>query len=112
MRSITQVNLNIVKQVRHQIWQSFSHSADALCELADALSSEPAARSLPELSLSPSFRRRWSSVYEALEDGRLDQERWSAIWTAALLAGQQGPAWISVDSTSIPGPEAETSPDR
>jgi len=112
MRSITQVNLNILLQVRHESYRCFERSADALFELMDALSSEPQARSLPELSLSPAFRRKWGSVYEALEDGQINEERWSAVWTQALLGEHQGPIWISVDSTSIARPEAETSPDR
>jgi hypothetical protein len=90
----------------------FERSPDALFELVDALSSEPQARTLPELSLSPSFRRKWPSVYEALEDGRVNQRRWSEVWTQAVLAQHQGPVWVSVDSTSIARPEAETSPDR
>jgi hypothetical protein len=106
------VNLNTMRQIRHQVWQCFSRSADALFELADALTGEVAADSLPELSLSASFRRKWSSVYEALEDGRIETQRWSRIWTAALLTSQEGPVWLSVDATSIARPEAETSPDR
>ena len=106
------MNLNTMMQVRHQIWQCFTQSRDALFELADALTSEAGARSLPELSLSASFRRKWSSVYEALADGRIDTQRWSSIWTQALLANHEGPVWMSVDATSIPRPEAETSPDR
>jgi hypothetical protein len=106
------VNLNTIRQIRHQVWQCFSRSADALFELADALTGEVAADSLPELSLSASFRRKWSSVYEALEDGRIETQRWSSIWTQALLTSHQGPVWLSVDATSIARPEAETSPDR
>jgi DDE superfamily endonuclease len=106
------VNLNTMRQIRHQLWQCFSRSADALFELADALTGEGAACSLPELSKASSFRRKWSSVYEALEDGRIDTQRWSRIWTQALLASHEGPVWMSVDSTSIARPEAETSPDR
>jgi hypothetical protein len=77
-----------MRQIRHQIWQCFSQSADALLELADALTGEVAARSLPELSKASNFRRKWSSVYEALEDGRIDAQRWSSTWTQALLASQ------------------------
>jgi hypothetical protein len=111
-KDVYALNLNTWKQIRHQTAGCFEQSRDALFELVDALSSEPQARTLPELSLSPSFRRKWSSVYEALEDGRVNQRRWSEIWTAALLAQHQGPVWVSVDSTSIARPEAETSPDR
>ena len=53
------MNLTIVKQIRHQLYDCFDRSADALFDLVDALSSDPLARSLPELSLSPAFRRRW-----------------------------------------------------
>lgn len=106
------MNLNTIQHTRHQIWQCFSRSADALFELADALTCESTARSLPELSLSPAFRRKWPSVYEALEDGRIERQRWSEVWTAALLAEHHGPVWISIDATSIARPEAETSPDR
>jgi hypothetical protein len=101
-----------MRQIRQHIWQCFSRSADALFELADALTGEVTALSLPELSLSASFRRKWSSVYEALEDGRIDPQRWSSIWAQTLLANHEGPVWISVDSTSIARPEAETSPER
>lgn len=106
------MNLNTIAQLRHQLWQCFPRSADALFELADALTCESTARSLPELSLSPVFRRKWPSVYEALEDGRIESQRWSEIWTEALLVEHEGPVWISFDSTSIARPEAETSPDR
>lgn len=106
------MNLNTWKEIRHQTADCFERSRDALFELVDALCSEPQARSLPELSLSPSFRRKWSSVYEALEDGRVNERKWSEIWTPALLREHHGPVWVSVDSTSIPRPEAETSPDR
>jgi hypothetical protein len=106
------LNLNTIRQMRHQSYGCFERSADALFELVDALCSEPQARSLPELSLSSAFRRKWGSVYEALEDGRINEGRWSAVWTAALLGQHQGPVWVSVDSSSIPRPEAETSPDR
>ncbi len=106
------MNLNRLNQLRHQVYQCYERSADALFELSDALSSETTARSLPELSLSPFFRRTWASVYEALEDGKINEQRWAQVWTRALLAEHDGPVWISIDSTSIARPEAETSPDR
>lgn len=106
------MNRNTFKQLRHQIYQRYERSADALFELGDALSSEAQARSLPELSLSPFFRRTWASVYKTLEDGRIDEQNWMTLWTTALLAEPHGLVWISIDSTAIARPEAEMSPDR
>jgi hypothetical protein len=106
------LNFNTWNSVRHQVYDCFGRSADALFELADELTGEAAARTLPELSLAAPFRRQWPSVYEALEDGRIDQTQWSRVWTAALLAQHEAEVWVSIDSTSIPRPEAETSADR
>ncbi len=106
------MNLTTLQEVRHQLYQSYERSADALFELGDALSSEVTARSLPELSLSPMFRRTWASVYEALEDGRINEARWTRVWTQALLAEHEAAIWVSIDSTALARPEASTSSDR
>lgn len=106
------MNLNTLREIRHQVYTCNKRSADALFELSDALRSEVAARSLPELSLSPFFRRRWASTYEALEDGEIDEACWTSVWTKALLEEHTGEVWVSIDSSSIARPQAETSPDR
>jgi hypothetical protein len=41
---------------------------DALFDLMDAVLVSRSVASFAELSLSPVFRRRWSSLYEALQD--------------------------------------------
>src|SRR6266568_7145929 len=88
--------------------------ADALFNLGDALLSESQAQSLPELSLSPFFERQWPSVYEALEDGRINVEQVRAIWVSVLLAdrAENEPIWIAVDGSNIARPSARTSADR
>jgi Transposase DDE domain len=106
------LNLNTWNEIGHQVYHCYQRSCDALFELTEALCSETAARSLPELSLSPFFRRRWASVYETLEDGQVDMARWTNVWTDALLKQHEGAIWVSIDSTNIARPEAETSPDR
>lgn len=108
------LNFNTLKQVRQQIYGSFERGADALFNLCDALLCEDRARSVPELSQSPSFERAWPSLYQALADGKINPVTLREAWVQALLAevplGET--VWISVDATSIPRPEAETSEDR
>lgn len=59
----------ILEVLRHNVYhRCFTRAGDALFDLADALLTDPSARSFIELSQAPSFRRRWSSLYEALED--------------------------------------------
>src|SRR5437667_9885958 len=108
------MNFNRLKQIRQQVYESFDRGADALCNLADALLSESQAQSLPELSLSPFFERQWPSVYEALEDGRINVEQIRAIWVSVLLADrvEDEPLWIAVDGSNIARPTDVTSAGR
>src|SRR5947209_13005675 len=69
------MNLNTLQAFRHGMYRCFGNGKDALCNLVDALSSEAADRSFPELSLSPCFERTWASLYEALADGQIDAQR-------------------------------------
>ncbi len=82
--------------------------------LCDALLCETAAQSVPELSQSPVFERRWSSLYQALENGKINEHQLRQAWIEALPSGypEDEPVWISVDSSSMARPEAKTSPDR
>ncbi len=108
------MNFNTLKQVRQHLYASFERGADALFNLADALLCESQARSLPELSLSPFFERQWPSVYEALEDGRINVEQVRAIWVKTLLAQKADDEviWMAVDSSTLARPDAPTSADR
>jgi hypothetical protein len=103
---------NTLQQARQQLYASLKRSAGALFNLCDALLSESQASSLAELSLSPFFARGWPSVYEALQDGRLDQEQMRALWLDALIDPGDTPIWLGIDSSSIERPEAECSADR
>jgi DDE superfamily endonuclease len=108
------LNFTILKNFRHQVYQSFEREADALFNVCDALLCETTARSVPELSQSPWFQRRWPSIYQALKRGQINGPRLQQAWVEALLA-ERDPTdvlWISVDSSSIARPAAETSPGR
>ena len=105
------MNFNRLKHIRQQLYESLERGADALFNLADALLSESQAQSLPELSLSPFFERQWPSVYEALEDGRINVEQVRALWVKILLAerAEHEPIWIAVDGSNLARPSAPTS---
>src|SRR5574340_1524684 len=113
-RSITQMYFNTLDHLRQQMYGCFERSRDALFNVGDALLSESQARSLPELSLSVFFERRWPSVYEALQDGRINTERLREVFVQALLADTPADelVWVGIDSSSIQRLEAESSRDR
>lgn len=73
--NIAKPELNKLASFRQAIYRCFTRAADALFELLDALLCSPSLPSFPELSCSSVFRRRWPSLYEALQDGKLDREQ-------------------------------------
>src|SRR6266851_2994047 len=60
------------------------------------------------------FERRWPSVYEALQDGRINVERLRSVFVQALLEGKPTAEriWLGIDSSSMQRLEAESSRDR
>lgn len=108
------MNLNTLSEFRQQVYACMESRADALFSLCDGLLSETHARSLPHLSLSPYFGRKWPSVYAALADGKINIEHLRALCVRWVLADlpADAPIWIAVDSSSVERPEAVTSEDR
>lgn len=109
--------LNNLIEFRQAAYAYLGRAKDALFELTDAIMLTPQAPSLAHLSLSPVFRRRWPSVYEALQDGSPDREALLHHYTShiqnsvcstlttprVLLAG---------DNTAWPRPLARTLSER
>jgi DDE superfamily endonuclease len=107
------MNLNTLQGFRHEVYSCFERAADALFNTVDALLTETSAHSFPELSLSPFFERRWCSLYEAFEDGQIDQTRLCQVFVRYLLRPVDGErVWLGIDATSIERPQSKTSPDR
>jgi hypothetical protein len=83
---------------------------DALFDLLDALLASGPVPSFAFLSQSPQFRRKWPSLYAAVEDGRLDSP-----WLHQYLAGQVpgvGVQHFALDGSPWPRPRARTLEDR
>lgn len=107
------MHLNTWNEFRHAVSGSFLRGKDALFNLLDALVSESEAQSLVELSLSPHFQRTWDSVYEALSDGRIDEQRLRNLFVDSLARPQaEHPLRIGIDASNIARPKAVTSQDR
>ena len=107
------MNLNILKQFRQEVYGCFGQAKDALFNTVDALMTEDRAKSFPELSLSPHFERRWPSLYEGLEDGKIDQKRLQEVFARFLPQSHvQDLVWVGIDVSGIARPRARTSADR
>src|SRR5438128_6204881 len=112
-RSMLQMNLNTLNAFRQAVYGCFKRAGDALFNTVDALSSETAAHSFPELSLSPLFQRRWPSLYEAFEDGQIEASHLRHVFVQfAPLPGPGAYVFVGVDTSHLYRREAETAVDR
>jgi hypothetical protein len=104
----------ILEVYRHNLYhECFTHAADALFDLADALLTDVTAGSLIELSQAACFRRGWPSLYEALEDGQIDRAALIRVFTELLPQRMVGTRLVlGLDTSSILRPQAHTSKDR
>jgi hypothetical protein len=107
------MNLTTLKACRQEIYGCFGRAKDALFNTVDALLTEDRARSLPELSLSSHFERSFPSLYEGLEDGKIDQKRLQEVFARFLPQSHvQELVWVGIDVSGIARPRARTSADR
>jgi DDE superfamily endonuclease len=106
-------DINTLRQFRHDLYDCFLRAKDALFNTMDALMTETQAKSFPEVSQSLWFERKWPSLYEAFEDGRIDEKHLRAIFARYLPKPAAGKwFWIGIDASSIARPDAVTSADR
>jgi hypothetical protein len=107
----TEKQLNRLSEFRQAVYQhSFGARRDALLELLDVLLLKAPVASFPMLSLSGWCRRKWPSLYAAVEDGHIDR-----TWLWPFLARQvpaTGLQVFALDGTSWARPQARTLADR
>jgi len=100
-------------QFRHRLYQNFTNRADTLMELVDALCSNGNARSVVEYSLTPCFRRTYTTLYKALAGSNWDDGQLARLLAPSLPRPQHRSFWLlGVDVTSQPRPFAQTLADR
>lgn len=114
-------HFNKLIEFRQAAYGQLGNACDAMFELTDAVIQMRQVQSFAELSCAPAFRRKWSSAYEAMQDGRPDRDgllqlylqqiplqqrlilagdhtAWTQVW-AQTLAGRS----YQHQSTAIPG---------
>ncbi len=64
-----------LEEFRQVAYKYLGRAHDATFELTDAILLTRHIYSLADLSLSPVFRRKWSSIYEALQDSRPQRQK-------------------------------------
>nr|WP_229415445.1 hypothetical protein [Moorena bouillonii] len=63
-------SISRLQQFRIDSYNLLGRASDATMDLIDAVLTTRTANSLADFSLSPVFRREWSSTYESLQDCR------------------------------------------
>ncbi len=107
------MDISTLQQFRRDIYLCFWRAKDALFDMVDALVTETQAQSFPELSLSPLFQRKWHSLYESLQDGKIDGKTLQKTFIKYLPAPSEGKRLVlGIDATNIERPFSSTSRDR
>src|SRR6266566_2894404 len=74
-----------LREFRARLYRCLTARPDALFELCDAiLCADHAVTSLVQLSLEASFTRGHGALYDALADGRIDDERFFSLLASEL----------------------------
>lgn len=101
----TKENINRLIEFRQALYaQVFQARRDALFETLDALLAGGAFASFAHLSQSERFRRRWPSLYQAVEDGRIASDQLRALVAAQLPVS--GVCVFPLDSSAWPRPRS------
>ena len=116
LRAMDSSAVDAFRAFRSSLYDCLRRRADALFELTDALLTAEAVPSPVHLSLQPSHRRGWGSLYDALSRGRIDARALRRLLARHPLAkgtcaGSETPVY-AVDVSVWDRCDAETSPER
>src|SRR6266508_3809143 len=106
---------NNLSEFRKAVYQSLRRRADVLLDLIDALTVAGQVSSPVALSEQKPFRRKFSSVYDGLENGEMDIGEILSLLPACVPEDSEriaGYKVYAVDATANEHEAAETMPDR
>lgn len=98
------------QKFRQQTYQMLGKAKDATFELMDSVMTTRNVGCLAELSLSPLFRRKWSSTYEALEDSRPNRNKLMKRYIKEMPSSEY--ILLGIDHTAWSRRGAKTLKDR
>ena len=105
--------IHIFRCVCPKLYATFGNGRDALFDACDALLTETQARSFVELSLSPLFVRRWSRLYQAVQNAKIDREALRKAFACSAPAPTPDKRLVlGIDASSIARPQSPTARDR
>jgi len=82
----------MIDRLREEIYQNFQRRKDAGLDLIDALTSAEQVESPVAVSESPLFRHKFGSVYDVLEESRMDKSCSSITqWQTTVRLGSGNP---------------------
>jgi hypothetical protein len=112
LRAMDSSALDTFRAFRSSLYDCLHRRADALFELTDAILTAERIPSPVHLSLQPSHRRGWGSLYNALSRGRIDSQALRRLLAHHSLAGSQTTPVYAVDVSVWDRCDAECSPER
>lgn len=101
------MTLDKLKQFRTGVYTILGNAKDALFDLMDAVLVTRSVYSFVELSVSPVFRRQWSSIYEAIEDGKPPRDELMQLYiqqlpqTEQLVLAGDHTAWSRLEAVTL-----------
>lgn len=101
-----------LRRFRQQSYEALGKAKDAVFELMDAVLLTRSPSSFVELSLCPVFRRKWSSIYEGLEDTRPQKRKLRKLYIEQIPQEGEKRVLLAGDHTDWPRPEAVTLKER
>ncbi|WP_250122519.1 NF041680 family putative transposase [Chroococcidiopsis sp. CCMEE 29] len=99
-----------LKAFRQDAYERLGKAHDATFELTDAVMLTRNAYCLADFSLCPVFRRKWSSIYEALQDCRPQRQKLMQLYIKQMPDVEQ--IILAGDHTAWSRPEAVTLQER
>ena len=103
--------LSKLKTFRQEAYSLLGRAEDATFELMDAVMLTRKADSLADLSLCPVFRRKWSSIYECLQDTRPQRNKLMKLYIRQIKTQEQR-ILLASDHTTWSRPSARTLKER